>query len=220
MADKKSKSIDSNDPASNSRAEAQTPLGKGVAGDRPSLSLAILSFVIPLVGAVLYLVQRRVRPRLAGSAGKGALLGCAAWVIVVLSPVAYVYFVYLMPRTSSIPVNTTVEKPAPAATALPADVQALFQAVQDNNLARAKGLLDKSPGLINSKNAEGETPLHWAATRGDKGIIALLVERGADVNARDASGVTPLQQAKDFDQKESVAIMLRGKKKPARELQH
>jgi ankyrin repeat protein len=39
---------------------------------------------------------------------------------------------------------------------------------------------------------QGETPLHFAASKGDINLINLLVKNGADVNARDANGFTPL----------------------------
>jgi len=40
-----------------------------------------------------------------------------------------------------------------------------------------------------------ETALHWAASEGDKDLVALLIENGADVNAKDHNGVTPLHAA-------------------------
>jgi len=40
---------------------------------------------------------------------------------------------------------------------------------------------------INSKNASGWTALHWACANGgnSKGLIELLIERGADIRIRD-----------------------------------
>ncbi len=49
------------------------PLRNG-AWDRPSFGYAVLGFLIPVVGLVLYLVWRADTPRRAASAGKGALL--------------------------------------------------------------------------------------------------------------------------------------------------
>ena len=45
------------------------------AADAPNLGLAILGFFIPLVGLILYLVNKDSSPLKAKSAGKGALIG-------------------------------------------------------------------------------------------------------------------------------------------------
>ena len=51
-----------------------SPINAYVA-DAPNLGLAILSFFIPLVGLILYLVNKDSSPLKAKSAGKGALIG-------------------------------------------------------------------------------------------------------------------------------------------------
>ena len=43
--------------------------------DAPSAGFAVLGFFFPLVGLILYLVQRETHPQQAKSAGKGALIG-------------------------------------------------------------------------------------------------------------------------------------------------
>ncbi len=50
--------------------------GKAVdANDAPSTGFAILGFLIPLVGLILYLVNKDTAPKKAKSAGKGAIIG-------------------------------------------------------------------------------------------------------------------------------------------------
>lgn len=49
--------------------------------------------------------------------------------------------------------------------------------------------------LVNSKNVNGETPLHLAAYYGHEMLVRLLLENGADIEAIDASGETPLHKA-------------------------
>ena len=44
-------------------------------GDAPSTAFAVLGFFIPLVGLILYLVNKDTYPQKANSAGKGALIG-------------------------------------------------------------------------------------------------------------------------------------------------
>ncbi|KAJ4726693.1 Acyl-CoA-binding domain protein [Melia azedarach] len=49
--------------------------------------------------------------------------------------------------------------------------------------------------LVNSRDSEGRTPLHWAVDRGHLNITELLVSKNADVNAQDNEGQTPLHYA-------------------------
>ncbi len=49
--------------------------------DAPSTGWAVLGFFIPLVGLILYLVNKDTMPMKAKSAGKGALIGVVAGVV-------------------------------------------------------------------------------------------------------------------------------------------
>ena len=57
--------------------------------DAPSTGFAVLGFLVPLVGLILYLVYEGTHPMRAKSAGKGALIG------VIVSVVISVIFVIL-----------------------------------------------------------------------------------------------------------------------------
>ncbi len=46
---------------------------------------------------------------------------------------------------------------------------------------------------VHAKDADGGTPLHWAAKRGLPETVVLLVEAGSDINATNNSGSTPCQ---------------------------
>jgi len=61
---------------------------------------------------------------------------------------------------------------------------------------------------INLKDGKGETPLHLAASRGNKSIVELLIQQGADVNAQSRDGSTPIYLAAFAGQKEIVEILL------------
>ena len=46
---------------------------------------------------------------------------------------------------------------------------------------------------MNATDERGNTPLHFAATSGDRETILALLTNGANPNARDEDGLTPLQ---------------------------
>ena len=48
---------------------------------------------------------------------------------------------------------------------------------------------------IRARDAEGHTPLHWAAQRGLLSVVNALIAAGADVNAATVCGHTPLMNA-------------------------
>jgi ankyrin repeat protein len=69
--------------------------------------------------------------------------------------------------------------------------QGLLQAVRSGNAAAARAQLDAGASVF-ARDPLGNTPLHLAALRGDPGIVALLLEKGAAVNATNQAGATPL----------------------------
>lgn len=56
-----------------STQDAQTIVAN--AGDAPSTGMAILGFFIPLVGLIIWAINKDTKPLMAKSAGKGALIG-------------------------------------------------------------------------------------------------------------------------------------------------
>ena len=50
---------------------------------------------------------------------------------------------------------------------------------------------------VNTKDNNGDTPLHCAVSSGKKNMVELLIAKGADVNARNKKGLTPLRAALD-----------------------
>lgn len=68
----------------------------------------------------------------------------------------------------------------------------IHDAAQGGDLASVKALIEKNPDLIDARDAEGRTPLHWACRGVHLEVIEYLVEKGADVNARDNNRVVPL----------------------------
>lgn len=61
----------------------------------------------------------------------------------------------------------------------------------ENNQDIARLLLAHNAN-VEVKDENGRTPLHWAAIRGQVGMVGLLLEHGANVEAKDEDGRTPL----------------------------
>jgi ankyrin repeat protein len=70
----------------------------------------------------------------------------------------------------------------------------IHDAVNNNDLAEVRRLISANPTLVFSKDEDGFTPLHLAASDGYKEIAELLLASNANVNARDNHLSTPLHQ--------------------------
>jgi ankyrin repeat protein len=74
---------------------------------------------------------------------------------------------------------------------------------------------------LGAASATGGTPLHLAATLGDADMIALLVNRGADVNALSRGGHTPLHYAAQGGHLDAARALLdRGALPQMRDAEH
>jgi ankyrin repeat protein len=67
----------------------------------------------------------------------------------------------------------------------------LIDAARENNLTEVSRLLSVGADA-NSKDDDGETPLHWASMMGHVQVFKELVDHGADIEAKDNDGMTPL----------------------------
>lgn len=92
--------------------------------------------------------------------------------------------------------------------AMPCISEDLKQAIRSGDAAKVKALLEKNPGLVNDKDADGRTPLHHALFNGNKEIIDLLVARGADVNAASKRELTPLLIAAYLGHTHAVKLLI------------
>ncbi|KAG7192785.1 uncharacterized protein KQ657_001568 [Scheffersomyces spartinae] len=75
----------------------------------------------------------------------------------------------------------------------------LWVAAADNNIDVVKEHLDSGSYNANSKDPNGYTALHAAASYGHKDLLKLLVERGGDINIQDGEGDTPLHHTEDVE---------------------
>jgi ankyrin repeat protein len=61
----------------------------------------------------------------------------------------------------------------------------------------------------NARSADGSTPLHWAAYRGDVDAVKQLIAIKADVGAKNVYGVTPLALAAETGNAAIIALLLK-----------
>jgi len=110
-------------------------------------------------------------------------------------------FVELFLAKSSVPTS-------PAAVAASAN---FFRAIQSDDVAQIADLLKDNPRLASAPNPNADTPLHLAASSGNKSLVELLLASHADVNAKDANGATPLHNAAFAGHKDVAELLLANK---------
>ena len=118
------------------------------------------------------------------------------------------------PPTSTRPIPATLPQPTlPQSHSVAAhDQSASFHdAARNGDLERVKALLKDNPDLVFSKDSIGQTPLHYAAYWGYKGVAALLLASKAEVNAKNNDGYTPLHWAAYRGHKAVAALLLANK---------
>ena len=79
---------------------------------------------------------------------------------------------------------------------------------QKGDLEGIKRLIDLNPKLVNVKDKDGRTPLHWACRGVHLEILKYLVEKGADVNAEDSNKVVPLHSLGTRNSTEGIEILI------------
>lgn len=93
------------------------------------------------------------------------------------------------------------------------DETPLMMAALRGQLMLAERLLERGASL----NRPGWTPLHYAATGPEPKVVAMLLDRGADVEAKSPNRTTPLMMAARYGNEESVFVLLnRGAKLQSR----
>jgi uncharacterized protein len=86
----------------------------------------------------------------------------------------------------------------------------LTDAVKAGNRDAVRAMLATAAGksAVKTPEADGTTPLHWAARGEDLETAGLLVGAGADVNAANRYGVTPLSLAAKIASGQMVKLLL------------
>ena len=88
------------------------------------------------------------------------------------------------------------------------DTTPLHDAAEDDDEPLVRALLVLKPKL-ETRNSDGETALHCAASFGSSGSLHLLLEAGADANARNEDEETALHEAAREGDVEACKILLR-----------
>ena len=80
----------------------------------------------------------------------------------------------------------------------------LMLAAFQNHRALCEVLIERQAAV----NRKGWTPLHYAATKGNIGIMRLLLEENAYIDAESSNGTTPLMMAAYYGSPLSVKLLL------------
>eukprot|EP01100_Stratorugosa_tubuloviscum_P009661 TRINITY_DN404_c0_g1_i1.p1 TRINITY_DN404_c0_g1~~TRINITY_DN404_c0_g1_i1.p1 ORF type:complete len:183 (+),score=73.83 TRINITY_DN404_c0_g1_i1:52-549(+) len=84
----------------------------------------------------------------------------------------------------------------------------LWDAAADGNLELCKKRLESAMVKINSKDAQGRTPLHEAARWNHAHVIDWLIENGAEIEIQTVDGSTALQIAAAHGQVTAIEMLL------------
>jgi ankyrin repeat protein len=73
-----------------------------------------------------------------------------------------------------------------------------------------KGWMPRLHKIVDEKDKNGQTPLHWAAWGGHEAVVQLLMDSGADVNAKTEDGWTALHQAARGGHEAVIRLLIAG----------
>src|SRR5438132_1414203 len=78
----------------------------------------------------------------------------------------------------------------------------------DGDLEHVKAIVSTNAELVNLRDREKKTPLHYAAAKGRLEVVKFLVEHKAEVNAPDHNNNTPGYLAKGFGKQDVAAYLV------------
>jgi formylglycine-generating enzyme required for sulfatase activity len=85
----------------------------------------------------------------------------------------------------------------------------IHDAASKDNVAKVKALLRKNPKLLNARDKDQSTPLHYAVSSGKTGVLKLLLSKNALVNLKRNDGATPLHIAVAMKKKDVINMLVR-----------
>jgi ankyrin repeat protein len=84
----------------------------------------------------------------------------------------------------------------------------IHEFAQKGDLEGVKSLIEKDPELVNAKDEDGRTALHWACRGVHLDVVKFLVEKGADVNAEDNNKIVPLHSLATRNSAAAIAVLV------------
>lgn len=90
----------------------------------------------------------------------------------------------------------------------PAFAGEIHELARTGDLEGVKALIGQDPALVDAKDKDGRTPLHWACRGVHLEIVRFLVDRGADCNAADNNEIVPLHSLAARNNTEAIELLL------------
>ena len=84
---------------------------------------------------------------------------------------------------------------------------ALHKFSQEGNAKVVEALIEAGAN-VNTKDADGSSPLHESAREGHVEVVGALVRAGADVNPKDKNGIIPLQCCAEHGQSDVAGVLI------------
>jgi ankyrin repeat protein len=87
----------------------------------------------------------------------------------------------------------------------------IIKAAKSGDAVTARALLEADASLVEARDTDDSTPLHWAAWKGHAEVAALLLDFGADIQAKNKNdhwGNTPLHAAAHGNQRAVAELLL------------
>ena len=89
-----------------------------------------------------------------------------------------------------------------------ANNKTIVEAAKNGDLKTVKTILELDPSMLNAKNQNGYTALHWACMRAHWDTAKYLIEKGADLNVVGGDGGTQINWAVHHDNVEIIKLLV------------
>ena len=93
--------------------------------------------------------------------------------------------------------------------ALAGQAQDIFDVLRKGDVQAVKAAVEKTPGLVDARDGDGRTPLHYAGAGGNAELVGYFVSKGAKLELEDAQHKTPLHLAATNDRADAAACLLK-----------